>query len=540
MNRIIHPIKNKSFLSIIAFLGLFFLVSTLFLYSRPQAATGIYGTVNFQGKIVNKTDGTNLLAGSPTCVVNGASNDTCDFRLQVYDGPNPGTATLLWQKTYPNFEIGTNDGIFDFELGLCSGSTVDWSGCESGSGVNFDTDSLYVVLRFDDDGDADFAEDYFVKRMTSVPYALNAGSWDGVDLDSANPEIKARSTNSDLKLSSNGTGKLKLNSTSTGNIEFFSASNYITSAGTLVLAGSSTLGDANTDTTTIRGLVTLTDSASGYTLRFGTDVDLYRGAANRLDLATGDSFNIVSGQYTQASSSTTGSSATITSNSLTSGTGLAISSTATAFSSGKLLTLTKTGASGSTAFTGDIANIAYSHTFNGGVGLNHTGNVLDISRNITLNTAQTQTIAGSLVTLSDSAIQSLGTLNHTGSVLELTQNYGASTGAALYVKNYGNGNSFQVDDESSDTTPFVISNSGTVGIGDPTPDHMLDVAGNIGLDAGSYINYGDTDGTSGYGFRDNSGTLQSKNSGGSWYNIATSNDLHAAVTLAGSYDYLTL
>ena len=72
--------------------------------------------------------------------------------------------------------------------------------------------------------------------------------------------------------------------------------------------------------------------------------------------------------------------------------------------------------------------------------------------------------------------------------------------------------------------------SGNVGIGDTTPDHKLDVAGNIGLDASSYINYGDTDGTSGYGFRDNSGTVEFKNSGGSWTAIPTSSGLSGSGT----------
>ena len=63
---------------------------------------------------------------------------------------------------------------------------------------------------------------------------------------------------------------------------------------------------------------------------------------------------------------------------------------------------------------------------------------------------------------------------------------------------------------------FLDASADYIGIGDSTPDHKLDVAGNIGLDAGGYINWDDTDGTSGYGFRDNSGTLQYKDSGGSW------------------------
>jgi hypothetical protein len=63
----------------------------------------------------------------------------------------------------------------------------------------------------------------------------------------------------------------------------------------------------------------------------------------------------------------------------------------------------------------------------------------------------------------------------------------------------------------------LLYNSGTnIGIGDTSPDHKLDVEGNIGLSASGYINWGDTDGSSGYGFRDNSGTLEYKNSSGSW------------------------
>jgi hypothetical protein len=66
-----------------------------------------------------------------------------------------------------------------------------------------------------------------------------------------------------------------------------------------------------------------------------------------------------------------------------------------------------------------------------------------------------------------------------------------------------------------------ILNDGSIGIGDTTPDHLLDIAGNIGLDASGYINWGDTDGISGYGLFDNAGTLQFKNNSGSWTDVGS-------------------
>ncbi len=87
----------------------------------------------------------------------------------------------------------------------------------------------------------------------------------------------------------------------------------------------------------------------------------------------------------------------------------------------------------------------------------------------------------------------------------------------VYIKDFGGSgtitNNYGLFQTSSNQTNYF---AGNVGIGDSSPDHTLDVAGNIGLDASGYINFGDTDGSSGYGFRDNAGTLEYKNSGGSW------------------------
>src|SRR5271165_2633639 len=62
----------------------------------------------------------------------------------------------------------------------------------------------------------------------------------------------------------------------------------------------------------------------------------------------------------------------------------------------------------------------------------------------------------------------------------------------------------------------VIDASGHFGIGTTTTNHLLDVYGNIGLKASGYLNFGTVDSSSGYGIRDNGGTIECKNSGGSW------------------------
>ena len=92
-----------------------------------------------------------------------------------------------------------------------------------------------------------------------------------------------------------------------------------------------------------------------------------------------------------------------------------------------------------------------------------------------------------------------------------------STGTLLFQT----GGNAEKDAETYNTDTLALTSTGRVGIGDTTPDHKLDVAGNIGLDADSYINWGDTDGTSGYGIRDNSGTIEYKASGGSWAAIGS-------------------
>src|SRR5262249_16067506 len=62
--------------------------------------------------------------------------------------------------------------------------------------------------------------------------------------------------------------------------------------------------------------------------------------------------------------------------------------------------------------------------------------------------------------------------------------------------------------QSGDLAEFLSSGSTVLA--------RVDANGYIGEQASGYFNFGSTTGSSGYGIRDNSGTIECKNSGGSW------------------------
>ncbi|QQR78619.1 MAG: hypothetical protein IPJ68_06140 [Candidatus Moraniibacteriota bacterium] len=126
----------------------------------------------------------------------------------------------------------------------------------------------------------------------------------------------------------------------------------------------------------------------------------------------------------------------ITANAIDTETALAV--TANVLTSGRALTL----ASSSVAFTGALESITLS-----GSNAANTGNLL--------------------------LIADTGALNTTTS-FKVTAN-GAATQVAALIENTGSGTSFRVNDVASDTDPFLIDATGNVGIGDATPNTILDV-----------------------------------------------------------------
>lgn len=104
----------------------------------------------------------------------------------------------------------------------------------------------------------------------------------------------------------------------------------------------------------------------------------------------------------------------------------------------------------------------------------------------------------------------------------------------------------------TDSSACIVTSACTVGItGAPVAGGSVTLtnawalnilAGNVGLPASGYLNFGTTSGTSGYGFRDNGGVPEVKSSGGSWNGISGSAVLFvdAVAVSSGATTYFSI
>ena len=129
------------------------LITGVVLFGLPAktvvAATGILEQINFQGKVVNKTSGTNL------------SDASYSFTFSLYSASSGGTA--IWTETK---SLSVTNGIFQTMLG----DTTALPGS-----VDFNTDNLYLGVSFNGDGEMTPRI-----RLAAVPYAFNAAICCGV------------------------------------------------------------------------------------------------------------------------------------------------------------------------------------------------------------------------------------------------------------------------------------------------------------------------------------------------------------------------
>ncbi len=154
-------------------------VVVTFVAQQADATTGINPQINFQGKVVNKTDGTNVDSGTTNY----------DMVFKLYDAASGGN--LLWTESWTGGnQVAVTDGLFRVALGSIT---------PFGAAVNFNTSNLYLDITFN--GETMNSRIQF----TSVPYAFNANFLDGVvATNSASSFQLSGSTNALQTLTING------------------------------------------------------------------------------------------------------------------------------------------------------------------------------------------------------------------------------------------------------------------------------------------------------------------------------------------------
>ncbi len=280
----------------------------------------------------------------------------------------------------------------------------------------------------------------------------------------------------------------------------------ITSAsGSALSITSGTTGALNLDSGST-GAVNLGTGTSGKTISIGTgnagnviNVGTDDTLADTISLGSGlDSLSLNSANWSVNSSGlfTTASNSAINGGTIstTSATGNLFNTNATALNIGGSATTVNIGAPGASgtlnlmggygstgcSVDGTVGVLTCSGGFNGAT---HLSSLTEALATNTINNGDLgQVWNWSLATSGQSGItfgeNIASTANSTASIVKATT-LASSASMPLFVSNLGNGNSFRVDDSSSDTSPFIIDNNGNLAIGsdifDPISPERLKV-----------------------------------------------------------------
>jgi len=422
--------------------------------------------------------------------VTGTAGETITFARTLTDATAENGATMNFTAADTTAATAAQFGLYLDNLasteGLDASLVIDNSDADDavGDGIRFvdgggtftdfiDTPSS--VFKVDGSGNATLVDLIISGGNINPSAALTIGdNGDTLALDSSDWDIGATG---DMT----GIGALTMD----GAFSQTGATTFSTGTGAVSLNGATTVATGNTFTA--NGVVALGDNGDTVAIDssdwdIGTTGDMTGIGALTMDgnfsqtgvttfgtgtgavslngtttIASGSNLSLVDGTITQTSTAS-GNINTLTANSLTAGTASKISSSSNVMTSGALLSLQKTASAGSAAFTGQIEDIRYISTFTSGVGLNSSGNMLNITRDITLNNVgNTHTISGAVAAFSNAGTQTAGTLTDTSKILTLTQSYASASGDVLTLSNAGTGN-----DISGTSNTWNISSAGLI------------------------------------------------------------------------------
>ncbi len=229
--------KQRHALRLAGLLTLFVaFITTLLLNSAAYAAPGVNQTLNFQGRLLNASGGT---------VPDGNYN----MQFKIYqDGTANSPGTLKWTESHLNTAshgIMVKNGYFSVTLGSVAafGNDVDWN-----------QDTLYLSMNVGNTagGCTPFSscgadgEMIPMKRLTSVPFAMNAGRLEGRSADGFIQNSTSPQT-------------ADFNITGTGTAASLQAANLDTaSAGTLTIGGANATSITMADDVTVAAGKSLT------------------------------------------------------------------------------------------------------------------------------------------------------------------------------------------------------------------------------------------------------------------------------------------
>jgi hypothetical protein len=185
-SRLLYNLITRKTFQLLVLLAMAF---ALFQFAAQPAKAVANSTLKFQGKIVNKTDGKNLVTGTPSCVLAGAANDTCDLRISIYTASSGGT--LRWQEVHQNVELGEYNGVFTLSLnsicnqwGANGSPAADCTGTPTATGITWNNNpDLWVEVELAPAGALSFTETFSRQQLKTVPYAYysdQAASLNGI------------------------------------------------------------------------------------------------------------------------------------------------------------------------------------------------------------------------------------------------------------------------------------------------------------------------------------------------------------------------
>ncbi|MEI6690994.1 MAG: LamG domain-containing protein, partial [bacterium] len=146
-------------------------------FNRVLATVGVNRQINFQGKIVNKTSGTNVIDGN------------YDFVFKLYNSATGGTAVWTESRTGSN-QVAIKDGVFQVALGAVT--------TFASANADFSNSSLYLGVTFSTD------EEMTTRvRLMSSPYALFSESVQGLTIPTGNTVTFAGNFNTTINSTAN-------------------------------------------------------------------------------------------------------------------------------------------------------------------------------------------------------------------------------------------------------------------------------------------------------------------------------------------------